>query len=205
MRWKPGGTRTRNPRSPLSLGRRPARGGQRVGKAVRCSVPLSYGLHRYTAPSLPPPRRPAAGRRGTWMGSPAGIEPATSGLAMSLHLRPASGRGSGRQESGAPTTELQGFPAGVASGARTHNPRAHDPMLRQLSYGHHDVLGLGRRKRSAFARGSRLSPGWGITPRRPVTPVAARSIHPPPGLVVPECGSPRPAMCAGGATWTRSL
>jgi len=49
-----------------------------------------------------------------------------------------------------------------------------------LSYGHRDLLGLGRRKRSAFARGSRLSPGWGITPRRPVTPVAARSIHPPP-------------------------
>ncbi len=53
-------------------------------------------------------------------------------------------------------------------------------MLRQLSYGHRVVLGLGRRKRSAFARGSRLSPGWGVTPRRPVTPVAACSIHPPP-------------------------
>lgn len=64
--------------------------------------------------------------------------------------------------------------------------------------------GLGRRKRSAFARGSRLSPGWGITPRRPVTPVAARSIHPPPRSRVPERKSPRPAWCAGGAAWTRS-
>ena len=64
---------------------------------------------------------------------------------------------------------------------------------------------VGRRKRSAFARRSRLSPGWGVAPRRPVTRSVSRSTSCASRFRFPERRSPRPASCAGGATWTRSL
>ena len=63
-RWRPGGTRTRNLRIPISPGRRPAQGGRKVGEAVRCSVQLSYGLHSVAAPSWPPPAPPRS--RTSW-------------------------------------------------------------------------------------------------------------------------------------------
>ena len=113
------------------------------------------------------------------MGSPAGLEPATSGLAMNLHLRPESGREIGEDNSGAPplSYRLPGRGGQWGSNPQPSGPRPDAPPVELWPP---CLLGLGRRKRSAFARGSRLSPGWGITPRRPVTPAAARSIHPPP-------------------------
>lgn len=68
------------------------------------------------------------------------------------------------------------------------------------------ISSVGRRKRSAFARGSRLSPGWGIVPRRPVHSIhfSFNSIHLPLPWF-PKRQSPRPLVARTGRSGSRSL